>query len=100
MANKQHAKKKPRPRAGFLTKLVILVLLAAIGWQLYNLRNQIETAQAEKDRYAAEVEEQQRENDAVADDIAEGPTDEKIEEIARDELGLVKPGEYIFDPGN
>ena len=24
----------------------------------------------------------------------------KIEEIARDELGYVKPGEYIFEPGN
>ena len=31
-------------------------------------------------------------------DIAEGPTDEKLEEIARDELGLVKPGEYVFEP--
>ena len=100
MANKQHAKKQPRPRTGLLTKIVIVALLAAIGWQLYGLRGQLKSAQAEKDRYAAEVAEQQRENDALAADIAEGPTDEKIEEIARDELGLVKPGEYIFDPGN
>ena len=38
-----------------------------------------------------------RENDALAADIAEGPTREKIEEIARDELGLVTPNEYVFD---
>ena len=100
MADKQCAKKQPRPRSGFLTKVVILVLLAAIGWQLYGLRDQLKTAQEEKERYAAEVAAQQQENDALAADIAAGPTEEKIEEIARDELGYVKPGEYIFEPGN
>ena len=100
MADKQRAKKRPHPRSGFLTKVVILVLLAAIGWQLYGLRDQLKTAQEEKDRYAAEVAAQQQENDALAADIAAGPTEEKIEEIARDELGYVKPGEYIFEPGN
>ena len=100
MADKQHAKKRPRPRSGFLTKVVILVLLAAIGWQLYGLRDQLKTAQAEKNRYAVEVAAQQQKNDALAADIAAGPTEEKIEEIARDELGYVKPGEYIFEPGN
>lgn len=100
MANKERAKKQARPRAGLLTKVVIVVLLVAIGWQLYELHGQLESAQAEKESYAAQVEEQQRENDALAADIAEGPTAEKIEQIARDELGLVKEGEYIFDPGN
>ena len=76
------------------------VLLAASGWQPYGRRDQLKTAQEEKDRYAAEVAAQQQENDALAADIAEGPTEEKIEEIARDELGYVKPGEYIFEPGN
>jgi len=100
MASKQQANKKSRPQVGLLTKIVILVLLVAIGWQLRELQGQLESAQAEKDRYAAEVAEQQQKNDALAADIAEGPTDEKIEEIARDELGYVKPGEYIFEPAN
>jgi cell division protein FtsL len=100
MADKRHTKKQPRPRSGFLTKVVILVLLGAIGWQLHSLQGQLKTVQAEKERFAAEVAAQQQENDALAADIAEGPTEEKIEEIARDELGYVKPGEYIFEPGN
>ncbi len=100
MSDKRHAKKRPRPRSGFLTKVVILVLLGAIGWQLYSLQGQLKTVQAEKERFAAEVAAQQQKNDALAADIAEGPTEEKIEEIARDELGYVKPGEYIFEPGN
>jgi len=98
MAGKKRAEKKARPKAGLLTKVVILVLLAAMGWQLYNLQGQLRAAQEEKDRYSAQVEEQQRENDALEADIVEGPTDEKIQQIARDELGYVKPGEYVFEP--
>lgn len=96
MANKKHAEKKPRPRSSLLTKVVILVLLAAIGFQLRSLQEQVESAQAEKDRYAAQVAEMQQENDALKEDIAEGITPEKIEDIARDELGYVTPGEYVF----
>ena len=91
-------KKVARPRAGFLTKLVIVALLAAIGWQLNDLRGQIAGAQAEKESYQAQVEQKEQENAALAADIAEGPTAEKLEDIARDELGYVKPGEYVFDP--
>lgn len=93
-------KKVDRPRAGFLTKLVIVVLLAAIGWQVYDLRGQIAGAQAEKESYAAQVEQRELENAALRADIEEGPTEEKLQDIARDELGYVKPGEYVFDPTN
>ena len=88
---KARRRKKVKVRARPLTKLVILVLLAAIGWQLYGLRSQVRRAQEEWEQYAALVAEKQRENAALEADITEGPTDEKLEEIARDELGLVKP---------
>lgn len=94
MAEKR--KKQPRPKSGFLTKVVILVLLGAIGWQLYGLQSQLEEAQAERDSFAQQVADRQRENAALQADIDEGPTEEKLQEIARDELGLVKPGEYLF----
>jgi len=96
MAKKETAAKRPRPRAGLLTKLLIVVLLAAIGWQLYDLRQQVERAQQEKAQYEEQVTAKQQENDALEADIAEGATPEKMEEIARDELGLVKPDEYVF----
>ena len=98
MADKKRTEKKPRPKAGLLTKIVIVVLLAAMGWQLYDLQDQLQTARAEKEAYQQQVAEQQQKNDALAADIAEGPTAEKIEEIARNELGYVKPGEYVFEP--
>ena len=72
------------------------MLLAAIGWQLYSLRDQVAQAREDRDRLATQVAQQQQENDALAADIAQGGTQEKMEEIARDELGLVAPGEYVF----
>ena len=97
---KARRRKKVKVRARPLTKLVILVLLVAIGWQLYGLRSQVRRAQEEREQYAALVAEKQRENAALEADITEGPTDEKLEEIARAELGLVKPGEYVFEPSH
>ena len=97
---KARRRKKVKVRARPLTKLVILVLLVAIGWQLYGLRSQVRRAQEEREQYAALVAEKQRENAALEADITEGPTDEKLEEIARDELGLEKPGEYVFEPSH
>ncbi|MCI8818051.1 MAG: hypothetical protein HFG04_02700 [Oscillibacter sp.] len=57
-------------------------------------------AEAEKDRIAALVEGKRQENDALAADIDEGCTPEKMQEIARRELGWVLPGEYVFEVGN
>lgn len=100
MAGKKRGEKKPRPKAGLLTKVIIVVLLAAIGWKLYDLQGQIRAAQAEKAAYEQLVAEQQQKNDALIADLEKGPTPEKIEEIARNELGYVKPGEYVFEPKN
>lgn len=87
---------KRRPRGRILPKLLILAVLAAIGWQLNSLNSQVQRAQEEKDVLAAQVETQRQENDALAADIAEGPTQEKMMEIAREELGLISPNERVF----
>ena len=97
---KQKKQPRQRVRASLFTKVLLLVLLVGIGWQLVRIHDQVEAAVAEKARLETQIQAQQQENDALAADIAEGPTEEKIEEIARDELGYVKPGEYIFEPGN
>lgn len=88
--------KKQHARASLLTKLLVLLLLAGIGWQLFSLHGQVRAAQAEKAALAEKVQEKQLENDALSADIAQGGTQEKMEEIARQELGLVYPGERVF----
>ena len=101
MAKKKEAAGKNRRilRAGPLTKLLLLVLLLGIGWQLYRLQSQVEAAQVEKDLLAGQVEAKRQENSALAADIAAGGTQEKMEEIARNELGMVFPGEYVLCDG-
>ena len=64
MAKKKEAAGKNRRilRAGPLTKLLLLVLLLGIGWQLYRLQSQVEAAQVEKDLLAGQVEAKRQEN--------------------------------------
>ena len=87
-------------RTGILTRLLIVILLAALVCKVYALREQVSDAEAEKARIAALVEGKRQENDALAADIEEGCTPEKMQEIARRELGWVLPGEYVFDVGS
>ena len=93
---KQKKQPRQRVRASLFTKVLLLVLLVGIGWQLVRLRDQVEAAEAEKARLETQIQAQQQENDALAADIAEGNTQEKMEEIARETLGLVYPGERVF----
>ena len=88
--------KKQRTRASLLTKLLIVTLLLGIGWQLMTLQEDVRAAQAEKAQLEAQLLAQRQKNDALAADIAEGNTPEKMEEMARQELGLVYPGERVF----
>ena len=101
MSKKERAAKRKRRilRAGPLTKALLLILLLGISWQLYRLQGQVEAAQAEKDLLAAQVEVMRQENSTLASDIAAGGNQEKMEEIARNELGMVFPGEYVLCDG-
>ena len=89
---------KKRSRGSVLTKLLILVILAAIGLQLRSLHSQ--DAQAQRDALTAQVQAQEQENAALAADIAEGATEDKMKEIAQEELGLISPNQRVFSVGN
>lgn len=92
------SKKKARRKtgAGVFTKLLILLLLLTLGWQLYRLRSQVQDAQAQKAALNEQVQQQQQTNDTLKADIADGGSQEKMEQIARDQLGMVAPGDKVF----
>lgn len=100
MAKQKKTAKAVRLRTGLLTKLLIVILLAALVCKVYALREEVAEAEAEKARVAALVESRRQENDALAADIDEGCTPEKMQEIARRELGWVLPSEYVFEVGS
>ena len=92
----KEARRPARRHGSLLLHLLLLLVLAAVGWQLRSMQGQLQDAQAEKDRTAQQVESMKQSNDALRADIAEGATDEKMKELARDELGLTEPNEYVF----
>lgn len=86
--------------------LIALVLLALLGWLQYRLWFGV-GGQREVDALAAQVEKQkadnaelQQRNDALAAEVRDlkEPTSggAAIEERARDEFGLIKPGETFY----
>ena len=97
---RQKSSQSGGPEGGILTKVLILAVLVAIGVQLRSLHVQVQDAQAQRDALAAQVQAQQQENDALAADIAEGATEEKMKEIAREELGLISPNQRVFSVSN
>lgn len=74
--------------------------MVGIGVQLVNLKGELEAAQAEEAYYAQRLQQLQEENARLAEDIANSDDPELIEEIAREELGMVTAGEKIFIIGN
>lgn len=88
-------KQKKRPNSK-LTAVILLVLLIGISVQIVNLLGQIRNARAEEALYAARVAELEAANSRLEEDIANRDSLDLIEDIARDELGLVGPGEKVF----
>ncbi len=97
MAKQRKTPKAVKLRTGLLTRLLIVILLAALVCKVYALQERVSDAEAEKERVAALVESRRQENDALAADIEEGCTPEKMQEIARRDLGWVLPGEYVLE---
>jgi len=92
----QAKKRAAKPRAGFFTKLLILLLLAAFGAQLYALRGQVEEAEAQKALLAAQVAQRQQENAELQEGIENGGSEDEMRKIARRDLGMVDPNDKVF----
>ena len=83
-------------RAGMATKLLVLVLLAALAVALLSTQAKLNVAQSERDELARKVEAQREANAALADDIAHSGDLEYLADIARSKLGLLEPDEIEF----
>ena len=86
-------KKRPSSR---LTLLILAALLVGIGVQLYSLYGQMQEARAEEAVYAQRLAELEETNQRLEEDVANSGSLPLIEDIARDELGMVSEGEKVF----
>ena len=94
MAEEKTARKKQG--GGTLPKLLLLALLLLIGAHLLNLRQEISRAEAEKQTLSAQLEQQQRENDSLSSALEKADDPEYLQELAREQLDMVSPGEKVF----
>lgn len=83
-------------RAGMATKLLVLVMLAAVAIALLSTQTKLGAAQADRDALKRQVQEQQEANAALQDGIDHSGDPEYLADIARSRLGLVEPGEIEF----
>lgn len=83
-------------RAGIITKLVVMIFMVYATVTLINLRIRIDEAEKVKTEKAQEVQEGKAINAALQYEIEHRDDPKTIENIARDKLGLLKPGEKVF----
>ena len=83
-------------KASLLTKIVILALLIGAATTLLNLQHKLAVAQEDLAQAQAEVAAQRQVNADLSDAVENSGDPERQADIARDKLGLVTPGEYVF----
>ncbi|MCI7473023.1 MAG: septum formation initiator family protein [Clostridiales bacterium] len=83
-------------KASLLTKLVILALLIGTATGLLTMRGQLQAAQADLAAAQKQVEEQKQVNADLADAVENSGDPDRQADLAREKLGLVEPGEYVF----
>jgi cell division protein FtsL len=83
-------------KAGLLTKIVVLALLVYLATTLLNLQGRIASVQAERDSLTQQVTTQSQRNTQLEDAIENRDDPERINDVAREKLGLVAPGEKVF----
>ena len=87
---------KPIKRASLIAALVVLILLVVVGMQLLRIRDQLIDARAERDVLAGQVAQQEQENRALEAALERAEDPEYLQELARDQLGMVSPGQKDF----
>lgn len=91
--SRKAAKRRPVSR---MTLLVLGALTAALCVQILRMGGQIQAALAEEAQVAQQLAELQEANQRLQDDLDNSTDPTLIENIARDQLGMVREGEKVF----
>ena len=84
-------------KSSLLVKLVILILVVNATVTLVRLRSQINEKDAEVKGLTSSIASTQQENDRLQSSIDALDTPEGLEQVARDQLGMVSEGEIVFE---
>ena len=87
---------KPKRSTGTFALLFVLILLFAVGYQLVNIRAKLASAEAEQSALAERVARQEQENRSLEAALERSEDPEYLQQLARDRLGMVSPGQKDF----
>lgn len=87
-------------RSSRLTKIVVLCTIVLSTVTLLTIQSQLQSAQARKDFLQNQAAQLEQENNQLEENIDDLGSVDSVEQIAKDELGLVNPDSIIFQPGN
>lgn len=96
MAERNEMGKKPKQRTGLLALSLVLVLLFLAGFHLMGMRQKLNEARAEQQELAERVAKQEQENRSLEAALERADDTEYLQELARDQLGMVTPGQKDF----
>ncbi len=82
-------------RAGFLTKVVVLVLLIYLAVALLNQWSVIQSVQVQQNELQRQVDDQRLENQRLREAIENSDDPAMLEQVARDK-GYVKQDEELY----
>lgn len=84
-------------KSSLLVKILLLIIVVYATVTLMSLRRQITAKQAEAAQLTSSITSAEQENSRLADAIENIDSDESVEAIAREKLGMVGNGEIIFE---
>ena len=93
------AQKTVQPKTGRSSRFSIALLAAlifAVVLMLDNMQSNLHHAQAEQEIYASRLAVLREENEKLRQAITHSDDPKLIEDIARNDLGMISPGEKIF----
>ena len=79
-----------------LALLLLAALMVGVSVQIYRMFGQLRDARAQEAAYSQRLEELREENRQLQEDLDNQGSQALIEDIARDKLGMVLPGEKVF----
>lgn len=97
---KSNLKKRQRVRIRRSFILMLCLVIAIVGssaWQIWKLRSQVEEQLAQLNQEKTQLLQQEKDLNA---EITKLNTPSYIEQLAREQLGLVKQGEILISPKN
>jgi len=95
--NSKKSQKVRFRRGSVLMLCAIMVIVGSSVWQIWKLRSQVEGQLAQLNQEKAKLLQQEK---LLNEEITQLNTPSYVEQLAREQLGLVKQGEILISPKN